>query len=437
MRLLYLQPAEAFGGAERQGVLHIKHLPRFGFDVLPIVGPGRPIRDALRREGVGDYVFFRHFPSATHSRLSLFENLRYLDRYWQAQRRSVDALWRLVKPLQIDLVIANRTFGWLVAAPLAARLGVPYVLRAGSRPASRLAPLGLHLLRRAWPPPAALLSNCEAVERGLKGPLGCPARVVPNAVDTDRFDPTPRRRTVPAARAEVPVVGMAARPAPEKGFDLFIRVVRRVRERVPSVVFKVAGEFGWRPHFEAVLGQAGLAPHVQFLGHVEDMVEFYADCDVVVLTSKARSIEGAPNALLEAMAMERPVVATAVGGVPETLDHAVEGFLVPDGDADAFAGHVTTLLFDRTLRAEMGAAGRARIVRRHGISRVMAGLALCLRSAHCEATRRGLRARRHPLPVPRTEASRTQDAAGLALEAPRLRTPATSARPAGEVKSWR
>lgn len=382
MRILYLLPAEGFGGAERQGVLHIKHLPEHGVDVVGVVGPGRPIFDALERAGASGYRSFSHFPRVTHANLSPLENVAYFARWCRCHQRSVRAICALAAPLDVDLIVANRTFAWLVAAPVAARLGVPYVLRAGSRPASPFAPLLLRLLCERWGPPAALLANCEAVRRPIQRPLGCPSWVVPNAVDTLAF--APRGRPSGPRR----VVGMAARPAPEKGFELLLRTVADVCKRRPDVVFEVAGEFGWRPHFEREAERAGLAGHLRFLGHVSDVASFYERCDVVVLTSRERSIEGSPNALLEAMAMQRPVVATAVGGIPEIVRHGLEGFVVPP-DAGAFVASVVMLIDDAELRERMGRAGRSRVMRRHAIPQVMATLAGALHSA----ASRGRRAR--------------------------------------------
>jgi len=105
---------------------------------------------------------------------------------------------------------------------------------------------------------------------------------------------------------------------------------------------------------------------------------FLASCDVVVLTSKSRSIEGSPNALLEAMAMERPIVATRVGGVAEVITDGVEGFLVGEVDGEAFAERLVRLLGDPGLRRQMGAAGRARVLAHHREGDVVATLAAML-----------------------------------------------------------
>jgi glycosyltransferase involved in cell wall biosynthesis len=134
----------------------------------------------------------------------------------------------------------------------------------------------------------------------------------------------------------------------------------------------------------------GLSSTVTFLGHVQDIESFYRSCDVVVLTSKSRSIEGSPNAMLEAMAMECPVVATEVGGVAEAVRHGVEGFLVPPDDAARFADCLVALLSDGALRRRMGAAGRAAVLERFDHQVVVSRLAGILRDVVLTArVRRG------------------------------------------------
>jgi len=381
MKVLYVQPAEAFGGAERQGVLHIRHLPDHGIDVIPVVGPGQPIVRALEDAGVREHIFFPHFPAATHRRMSVAGNLRYLGDWTRAVWRSAVALTDLAAAHSPDLILANRTLGWAVAARASARLGIPWVARAGSLPVNRWAPLGLLALQYEWPPPAALIVNCDAVRRDLAPWFRCPAVYVPNAVDSQCFDPARSH----GARLGVPVgarvVGVAARPAPEKGLDFFLDVVARVARRVPEVVFVWAGAFGWQPHFEARVRRAGLSHAVRFLGHVDDIASFYAACDVVALTSRR---EGSPNALLEAMAMARPVVATAVGGVPEIVSSGEEGILVSRDDVDGFAAALVDLLAMPLVARCLGAAGRRRMLAAHAIPHVISRLAAELRSLRPE-----------------------------------------------------
>lgn len=379
LRLLYLLPAEAFGGAERQGVLHLAELPRHGVEVTALAGPGAPIFRALERARVRGVERFQHFPDTTHAPLSALGNARYLTRYLSRLHASAVAVEERVRGERYDLVFANRTFAWLVAAAVSRRLGIPYVIRAGSRATSPALLPALSLLSRLAPP-RAMLANCRAVERSLGPWLGGRRFVVPNAIDTDEFCPGPARRARErlGLPLDVPLVGLAARPAPEKGIELLLRVARRVRDEWPSVRFVCAGEFAWRAHYEALLARSDQRDAFSFLGHVDEMVEFHRAMDVVVLTSRAASIEGSPNAVLEAMAVGNPVVATAVGGVPELVRHGVTGFVAAAEDDAALAHHLLHLLKSPPVRAQLGAAARSLVVKGHRTSVVVGELAALL-----------------------------------------------------------
>lgn len=366
LKLLYLLPAAGFGGAERQGVYHLAELPRHGVDVTAVVGPGDPVMRALREANV-HLEPFRHFPDREHGPLTsgdIFRSARSVTALW----RSVSEIERRVRGQRLDLIFANRTYAWLVAALLSRRIRVPYVVRVGSRLAHPALALGLDVLDRVLPP-AAAFCNCRAVEDDVASHLRCPAYPLPNAIDVDRFAPGPpgaerAARIRLGLPLDAPLVGLAARPAPEKGFDFFERLVARVHDARPGTRFFVAGEFGWRRRYEERIFAAGLGEVVRFLGRVDAISEFLRAMDVVILTSRERSIEASPNALLEALALGRPVVATAVGGVPELVRHGREGFLAPPDDVPSFAAGLVELLDNPRLRREMGRAGSAVALRR-------------------------------------------------------------------------
>ncbi len=378
IRLLYLQPAEGFGGAERQGVLHISKLVDHGFDVTPVVGPGQPIRRALDDLGVDDFVFLTHLShEADYPLSSIPAKLRFADGFFRDWLTTQRSLYRLAVARRIQVIVANRSTGWIAASLVARRLGIPIVWRGGSRITSDGEATALRLFSRILPP-TLLLANCEAVRNDLAPLVGVPSQILRNGVDVERFDPVrtaPRFRQQLGIADDVPVVGFPSRPAPEKGLELLARVAERTARALPKVRFLVAGEFGWRRHFEGMMAARGLGHRVQFLGHVPEIEAFHRSCDAIVLTSKAHSIEGSPNTLLEAMAMERPVVATRVGGVSEAVSDGVEGFLVEDEDEAGFSARLVTLLSDRDARRKMGRAGRATIVEKFHHEKVVATLA--------------------------------------------------------------
>jgi glycosyltransferase involved in cell wall biosynthesis len=123
-----------------------------------------------------------------------------------------------------------------------------------------------------------------------------------------------------------------------------------------------------RADLEALARRLGIAERVLFLGWRRDMVEVYADLDVVALTSRN---EGSPVALIEALAAARPVVSTAVGGVPEVVIHGATGLTVPSADPPTLAAAIVTLLEDRGLAARLAVAGRRHVYPRYDSTRLV------------------------------------------------------------------
>src|SRR5207245_8006367 len=142
----------------------------------------------------------------------------------------------------------------------------------------------------------------------------------------------------------------------------------RVREARPRVEVVVVGDGERRQERETLVQRRGLSPAVRFLGWRRDMLNVYADLDVVALTSRN---EGSPVALIEALAAGRPVGSTAVGGVPEVVINGDTGVTVPVADPRALADAVLTLLADRPLAERLGAAGRRHVYPRYDSSRLV------------------------------------------------------------------
>jgi len=390
MHLLYIMPAEAFGGAERQGVIHIANLPASGIDVVAVVGPGQPIRTQLERAGVSNYVFFPHFPAIDVEERGVWASVRrpaaYLWSWWKSARK----LTAFARQQKIDMVFASRTFGWTVGWAVGRRLGIPVVWRAGSRPATHGEILSLRHVAPLYAPDL-LVANCETGRQIYSRAVPAPTVVVRNGVDTLRFSPqrASARLRHTMNLADVPVVGLAARPAPEKGLGYLAEVVALVAREFPTVRFLVAGEFPWRGHFQRSFARSELGERVLFLGHMDDIESFYGSCDVMILTSGDRSIELSSNAIIEAMSAARPVVVTNVGGMAEVVRDGHNGFVAPPDDPELFASRIALLLRRESLRWDFGAAARLDILDCHAQERVTARLATFLQA---------IQAHKHPGP---------------------------------------
>jgi glycosyltransferase involved in cell wall biosynthesis len=168
--------------------------------------------------------------------------------------------------------------------------------------------------------------------------------------------------------ADTPLVGIVARLVPIKAHEDFFAAARLVLDREPRACFLVIGDGERRQELEAQVAHLGLRQAVRFLGWRRDLAQVYADLDVVALSSRN---EGSPVALIEALAAGRPVVSTAVGGVPEVVVDGETGLTVPVSDPPALAEGIERLLRDGALAQRLGAAGRAHVYPRYASTRLV------------------------------------------------------------------
>jgi glycosyltransferase involved in cell wall biosynthesis len=168
--------------------------------------------------------------------------------------------------------------------------------------------------------------------------------------------------------AATPVIGIVARLVPIKAHEVFLQSARAILAALPRAQFLIVGDGERRQELSRLAEQLGLADCVRFLGWRREMVPVYADLDVVALTSLN---EGSPVALIEALAAARPVVSTAVGGVPEVVINGETGLTVRPSDPAALAEAIVSLLRDPETAARLGAAGRRHVYPRYDSSRLV------------------------------------------------------------------
>ena len=187
--------------------------------------------------------------------------------------------------------------------------------------------------------------------------------LIPNGIDTDRFvfDSALRAqwRTQVGISPEAPVVGIVAALRSEKNHDLFLESARRVSETMPEARFVIAGDGPERPRLEKLANELGIESSVHFLGSTQDIQGVLSMVDLFALSSHN---EASPVSIMEALSCERPVVATDVGSIDESVLEGKTGFLVPAGDAEQMSDRWLRLLGDNELRDRLGKQGREHIV---------------------------------------------------------------------------
>jgi len=197
--------------------------------------------------------------------------------------------------------------------------------------------------------------------------------VILNGVNLERFSPDAGRgraiRAELGIAAQAPLVGTVAVFRRQKRLDRWLEVAHGLARRLSDCRFLIVGDGPLRPEVEARIEELELGSRVHLAGIREDVRPYLAAMDVFVSSSQ---FEGLPIALLEAMAMELPVVATAVGGVPEVVVAGETGALVPPGDVPRLESATFDLLCDQEARRRLGRAGRERIVAELSLERMVA-----------------------------------------------------------------
>ena len=158
-----------------------------------------------------------------------------------------------------------------------------------------------------------------------------------------------------------------------KGVDVLLDAWPVVLAQVPRAKLVIAGDGTMDPALRRRVSRDGISTSVEFVGHVPParLRRILDDSWCLVLPSRS---EGLPRVVLEAMGRGRPVVASAVGGLPEVVDEGMTGHLVPAGRPEALARAIVTLLHDPERAAKMGAEGRARVTERNPLVEYESGI---------------------------------------------------------------
>ena len=209
--------------------------------------------------------------------------------------------------------------------------------------------------------------RADLLEQGMD-----PGRVtvIQNGIEIPPLDPGAGRRTraelgIPA---ETPVIGTVGRLSPQKDYPTLLQAASAVVAACPRAVFLVLGDGDLRLALEKRAEELGLGESFRFLGYRENVMAMVSAFDIFALSSLW---EGLPLAVLEAMALARPVVATAVPGTAEALAQGGAGFTVPLRDHNSLAERIIELVEDPEQARRMGAEGRRQVEARFSRERMV------------------------------------------------------------------
>jgi glycosyltransferase involved in cell wall biosynthesis len=209
-----------------------------------------------------------------------------------------------------------------------------------------------------------LIAVSSDIKRELVQYGAQPSRVttVLNAIDHRQFHRDQAR--VSAARAALGLephhiaIGAVGRLEPQKRFDLLIDGFAALQAKRPNLRLIIAGDGSLRRALEEQRNGRGLKDQVTLTGHVADVIPLHHGLD---LFAQSSDYEGTPNAVLEAMAMETPIVATEAGGTAELVHDGVHGRIVAIGRVDRLIAAIDAALLDPTGTRQMAACARRRV----------------------------------------------------------------------------
>ena len=367
MRILFVTPSGALGGAEHNLLLLAAALRERGVDVSVALFADGPLRERLAAVGARTVLLS---PPSRVRRAGRYAPLDLCSSVVAsaAGLPTVLRIARLARQIGADVLHTNGTKAHIIGG-IAGRLArVPVVWHVHDFPPSGWAGRIFHAASGLLP--AAILVNSRAVGAAMES-LGvtAPIATVYNPIDVDGFHPgvsRDRLRRSLSIEDDVPVVGLVAHLTPWKGHDVFLEMAAALADSPRRPRFVVAGgpvyeTNGHAGYAEALRGRAvelGLSECVAFLGTRDDIADVLAGLDVLVHTPTAPEPFG--RVLAEAMAVGRPVVASRCGGIPEVIEDQVTGLLVTPGDVAGFRSAVARLLEEPQLRATLGRQGRQR-----------------------------------------------------------------------------
>jgi glycosyltransferase involved in cell wall biosynthesis len=284
--------------------------------------------------------------------------------------RLVVRLARWFRSHGVDLVHSHNRMALIYAAP-AGRLAKAAVVHTkhGRNPAGGTRLVAGNLAGRLVHEFVAVSEEIAAFARARREVSERRLAVISNGVELSRFHPDPeareRIRGELALAPEVCAIGTVGRVATEKNHALLVRAVAPLLDARTHLV--VAGDGPLLPALRDLVAELGIAAHAHLLGMRRDVPAVLNALDVFAMSSDT---EGLPLVVLEAMATALPIVATAVGGIPDVVVDGRTGFLVPAGDQTALRARLATLVADPAQRREIGARARTEAVDHHSAERM-------------------------------------------------------------------
>ena len=348
--ILYAIETSGPGGAEKMLINLVESLDKKRFRPLIVLLQTGWLDDQLRSRGHQPFIFPLD---------------RMIDIGWLRKAAS------LIKAEDVNVLHAHEFYMNTYCALLSRFTGVPCVTTVHGR---NYYPEKWY--RRSAYRMASKHSAMVAVSNGIRdflqdtvGISGSNLITIRNGIDVDTYTSVLKLRTTTrneiGLTQEQPVIGCLGNLYPVKGHTYLVQAAATICQRYPDSVFLFAGRGKMLESLQRQAVQLGVERNMRFLGFRDDTPMLLAAMDLFVLPSLS---EGLPLSLLEAMAACKPIIASAVGGIPEVIVHEKNGLLVKQADAQALAESVLLLLDNRDLASTIAQQAQKDVIAHHNVT---------------------------------------------------------------------
>lgn len=348
-RIMHVISAYDIFGAEKDVINEILLLSTSGIDVMLALiqrDEACPFVDKIRRMNI-PYRFLK-----SRSKFDL---------------KPAIELERLLKEWECDLVHTHKYKADIMGLIAAKRASIPAVSTAHGWCAEDLKARFYETIQAfSWRFFDKLICVSDSYRKKIRH-YGVPAKnmiVNHNGIIAENYhlpDPVKARSNF-RQRHKIPddffTVGMIGRLSIEKGHRFFIEAASHFLKVEKKSCFLIIGSGRDEMKLREIIKDIGIETDVRLIGYVDDMKTAYAGLDAVVMPSLR---EGLPNTLLEAMAAEKPVIVTRVGGIPEVVDDGVNGILIPPMDSNAICDKLIKLCRDASYCRSLGLRAREKV----------------------------------------------------------------------------
>jgi glycosyltransferase involved in cell wall biosynthesis len=359
VRILHIHTLPVISGSGINTFLTMQGMKGNRYESVLACAPGGALIDLVQRHGIE----VKTFPNLVQPLHPLKDFLAILDLTSHLIRRP----YHVVHTHNSKAGFIGRLSAKLARVPVIVHTVHGFAFHEQEPPWRQFLFRNLERLASHWCDKMIFISQ-PLVDWALKERISCTGKMarIYSGIELDRFHPVSeqekmRLREKWGLQEQDDVIGIVSKLWDGKGHELLIRAFREIKKEKEDARLVIVGEGYLMESLKGVVRQLELSEAVIFTGFLEDVPQIIATFDVAVLPS---FFEGMGRVLLEAMAMEKPVVGTLVGGIPDLIEHGANGYLVSPGKERELASAVLKILNDKGLAVKMGEAGRKKVTDR-------------------------------------------------------------------------